>query len=145
MNAPAPNNFRDFNFVNGGLQQQSRAVCVHVFVFLFSRSPVDSRNSQKQSPAKICMHTVCVYLTDTLTFQPSCGGVPPCQSQELTYSKTPPLRPDTGEVTGLLDLLDLFHLPHQQLTLCEEQTQQKYTLRTYVRIHTYVCAGNPYG
>ena len=32
---PAPNNFRDFNFVNGGLQQQSCPVCVHIFVFLF--------------------------------------------------------------------------------------------------------------
>ena len=39
---PAPNNckFHDLNFVNGGLQQQICTVCVHVFTFLFSRSPI---------------------------------------------------------------------------------------------------------
>ena len=54
----APNNFRYFNFTNGSLQQQTCTVCVHVFTLLFLRLLVDSQNSQKWSPAKICTHKV---------------------------------------------------------------------------------------
>ena len=43
----APNNFLDFNFAKGGLQQQTYTVCIHIFTFIFSRSPVDLRNSRK--------------------------------------------------------------------------------------------------
>ena len=55
---PAPNNIRDFDLTNGSLQLQTCTVCLQIFVFSFSRMPVDSRNSQKYSPAKICTHTV---------------------------------------------------------------------------------------
>ena len=43
----AQNNFHDFNFVNGGLQQQTCTVCMHILAFLFSRMPIVSRNSRK--------------------------------------------------------------------------------------------------
>ena len=55
---PAPNNIRDFDMTNGSLQLQTCTVCLQIFAFSFSRLPVDSRNSQKYSPAKICTHTV---------------------------------------------------------------------------------------
>ena len=30
---PTPNNFRNFNFANGGLQLQTCSICVHIFTF----------------------------------------------------------------------------------------------------------------
>ena len=39
---PAPDNFCDFNFANGGLQLQTCTVCVQIFEFSFSQTFVDS-------------------------------------------------------------------------------------------------------
>ena len=38
---PASNHFRDFNFANSGLQQQSCTISIHIFAFLFLRLPID--------------------------------------------------------------------------------------------------------
>ena len=43
----APNNFRNFNFANGGLQLQTRTVGVQMFAFSFLLMPNDLQNSQK--------------------------------------------------------------------------------------------------
>ena len=49
---PAPNNFHDFNFTNGGLQLQTCTVCVRIFHFHFRERPLIHEIHENKVPQK---------------------------------------------------------------------------------------------
>ena len=65
---PAPNNFCNFNFANGGLQQQTCTVCMHVSHFYFRDCPLIRKireNKVLQKFVRIRYHHCLLYIDNS--------------------------------------------------------------------------------